>query len=338
MLYVAVSDRPINTKAFIQMHDEAFSYFEGVTEECVYDQTKLVALKEEFREVWFNEAFYQYATVARFDVRVCEGYDPESKGKIEAGVKYVKNNFLYGEEFTDFAALTERRLQWIEEANLRIHGSTKKRPQEEYKQQEKAMMRAYLRPFFLAEADTGACRGVDKTSLISYKANNYSVPMQYQSSTVRVKEEGTTVVIRDNASLAVIATHALCERKGEIIKNTNHYRDHAQLISEKEAEIAERIGKENAGALCTIIKRTSPKIYKDQLAGLLQVLKKYEDTLYEAISALVKRPRLTVSFMRDFLGAFYSQRHLQVKEETRIPSPGILSAYGAVVPPTGKEA
>ncbi len=27
-------------------------------------------------------------------MRVCKGYDPESKGKVESGVKYVKNNFF----------------------------------------------------------------------------------------------------------------------------------------------------------------------------------------------------------------------------------------------------
>lgn len=78
LMYVTVTDKPINTKMFINMHDEAFSYFGGLVEECVYDQTKLVAIKEEYREVWFNEEFYRYAAYCRFDIRVCEGYDPES--------------------------------------------------------------------------------------------------------------------------------------------------------------------------------------------------------------------------------------------------------------------
>jgi len=82
MMYVSISDKPVNTNIFIQLHDEAFSFLGGIADECVYDQTKLVAIKEEFREVWFNEEFYRYATLAGFDIRVCEGYDPESKGKV----------------------------------------------------------------------------------------------------------------------------------------------------------------------------------------------------------------------------------------------------------------
>ena len=35
------------------------------------------------------------------------GYDPESKGKVEAGVKYVKSNCLYGETFENWSALEQ---------------------------------------------------------------------------------------------------------------------------------------------------------------------------------------------------------------------------------------
>ena len=81
----------------------------------MYDQTKLVVIHEEFREVRYNEAFYNYATSACYDLRVCEGYDPESKGKVESGVKYVKEDFFYGEEFTSPSDLNQRLSSWIDD-------------------------------------------------------------------------------------------------------------------------------------------------------------------------------------------------------------------------------
>jgi hypothetical protein len=325
LIHVSASDKPINTKAFIWMHNEALCYFDGCMEECVYDQTKLVAIKEEFREVWFNEDFYRYASVAGFDIRVCEGYDPESKGKVESGVKYVKNNFFYGEEFASFDELKKRLLNWITEiANLRIHGTTQQKPSEVYETRERQVMKPYLRPAFITQDDSGAARGVDKTSLVSYKSSKYSVPMKYQSSTVRVKEEGAKLVVRDSESSEVIATHDISQRKGEIIKNNNHYRDYQKLTSDREQEISEIIGAELSEALCRIIKATSPKIYKDQLAGLIQVLRKrqhpdgeenieenIEENLKEALSHLKERPRLTVTFIREYLTAFYRPKHGQ---------------------------
>src|SRR5690606_10898094 len=92
LMYVGVSFRPLNTEAFLQMHDEAFRYFGGLLEECVYVQTKLVVLEEQYRELKLNQRFHEYATAAGFRIHACEGYDPESKGKVEAGVKYVKQD------------------------------------------------------------------------------------------------------------------------------------------------------------------------------------------------------------------------------------------------------
>ena len=307
MMYVSLSNKPVNTDTFIKLHDEAFSFFGGIVDECVYDQTKLVAIKEEFREVWFNEEFYRYATLAGFDIRVCRGYDPESKGKVEAGVKYVKNDFFYGDDFLSLAALKEDLLTWLTTvANVRIHGTTKKVPRQCYVSEEKDNMKPYLRPDFLL-TNHGEKRLVDKTSLISYKSNKYSVPMKYQSSTVFVKEDETRLVIKDIDSFQTIATHDIHEAKGKIIKNNNHYRDYEKRISESEGEVCSLIGKDLAERLCKVIKITSPKIYKDQLAGLLHVLKCHlkHEGFEKPLGVLAERPRLKVSFIRDYLSAYY---------------------------------
>ena len=327
LMYVGLSDRPIDTSCFISLHDEAFKYFDGVMEECVYDQTKLVAIKEEFREVWFNEEFYRYATFSNFDIRVCEGYDPESKGKVESGVKYVKNDFFYGEEFIDFDNLKQDLREWLDKtANVRQHGTTKKMPRQIYDEQEHQNMRPYLQPFFLKSKSPGQSRQVDKTSLISYRSNKYSVPMKYQSVTVVVEEEDGKLIVRDIGNKEVIAIHNICEEKGKIIKNRNHYRDHAKLVTDREDEVGMIIDRDLAGRICNVIKKTSPKIYKDQLVGLIKVLKQYinNSDITEVLNILAARERLTVSFIKVYLEAFYNNR--QEVEESR-QTTGILTQY-----------
>ena len=123
LMHVSVSAQPIDTQILIHQHDAAFRYFGGRPQECVYDQTKLVVINETFRELELNQRFHQYATAAGFTIRVCEGYDPESKGKVEAGVKYVKQNGFYGEEFKDWRELDQYVKDWLETiANQRLHG------------------------------------------------------------------------------------------------------------------------------------------------------------------------------------------------------------------------
>jgi len=98
-MYVSFQNRPYKTDDFIKAHLEAFRYFGGVSKEYVYDQTKLVVIKEKYREVWFNEQFHQFALKYEFLPVVCEGYDPESKGKVERSIRYIKEDFLYGDIF-----------------------------------------------------------------------------------------------------------------------------------------------------------------------------------------------------------------------------------------------
>ena len=309
-MYVAASKRPINTEMFIRMHDEAFRHFNGVCEECVYDQTKLVVIREEFREVWLNERFYQYASAARFDIRVCEGYDPESKGKVESGVKYVKNDFFYGDTFDSFDQLKADLFNWVDTvANKRIHGTTKKRPAKVYSLVEQSAMKPYLQPGMIFDVNSQK-RNVDKTSLISYKSNKYSVPMIYQSSTVMIRQEDTKLIIYNPESSDMIAEHNICEGKGHIIKNTNHYRDPRKRIKDLEGDIAGIVGNELGQKLCTILKASSPKIYRDQFTGLIKVIKRYsdKDDINNPLGLLAERPRLTVTFIKDYLEAFYSNK------------------------------
>jgi transposase len=191
LMYVAASTRPIDTAELIRMHDAAFRYFGGCPRECVYDQTKLVVIEEQFRELILNARFARYAATVGFRIHACEGYDPESKGKVEAGVKYVKRDGLYGETFADVAELHAHLRRWLDEvANVRVHGVTGELPRERYARAEQAAMRAYLIPTGLEElsGEAGLTRLADKTGLIAYKANKYSVPLAYQRARVGVCE------------------------------------------------------------------------------------------------------------------------------------------------------
>lgn len=129
MMFVHFQNRPYKTKDFIKAHLAAFQFFGGVAKEYVYDQTKLVVIEEKYREVWFNKEFHQFANKYDFLPVVCEGYDPESKGKVERAVQYVKKDFLYGEYFSDINALKRASKKWLNEvANNRIHATTKRKP------------------------------------------------------------------------------------------------------------------------------------------------------------------------------------------------------------------
>ena len=333
MIFVSLSDSPINTQDFIRMHDEAFSFFEGRPQECVYDQTKLVVLKEEYREVLFNELFYQYATTAGFEARVCRGYDPESKGRVEAGVKYVKRDFFYGDCFSSFADLQRRLGQWVREvANQRIHGTTREVPQSVWQIREQPKLKPYLKPAMELLTPKGEFRKVDKTSLISFKSVKYSVPMLYQSSRVIVELKDKHLLIYSPETGEEIARHLISRQKGKTVKNTNHYRDYNKDISSFEASIKELAGISLGNDLCYRLKREFPKHYKDQLVGLRKVLSGYQtkNDLAVPLGHISARHGLRVTFIRDYLEAYYctSKEKVSDFEELGPYVTGDLSVYG----------
>ena len=315
LMHVSLSDKPINTEMLIKQHDAAFRNFGGMPEECVYDQTKLVVISEIFRELNLNQRFHQYATAAGFRIHACEGYDPESKGKVEAGVKYAKQNGLYGESFANWADLEHYFSDWLDNtANQRLHGSTGKKPQPYYEQAEKSHMLSYLTPSCVQvnPLDTVVTRKADKTGLIAWQSNKYSVPMIYQSARVGVNNKSGQLLISDLETGEIIAEHLIRLEKGQVIKNRDHYRDKAQRIESLEADVLQLLGQtENSQALCALLKTTSPSIYKDQLVGAKQILnahiKQYGEITTQLLARLIDTPRLTATGFRDRLAAY--QQH-----------------------------
>ena len=339
LMHVTVSAQAIDTQTLIYQHDAAFRYFGGMPQECVYDQTKLVVIHEIFRELELNQRFHQYATTVGFHIRVCEGYDPESKGKVESGVKYVKQNGLYGETFTDWTCLETYMAEWLDTvANKRMHGTTGQQPWVHYDHEEKIKMQSYLTPSCLENKSSAQeTRQVDKTSLISWQSNKYSVPMAYQSAKVGVLAQAGQLLIKDLANGKQIAEHVISLEKGQIIKNTHHYRDMKQRVETLEAALSEQLGDKDSRRLCVLLKASSPKIYKDQLLGAKQVIAKHTVQHGEINADLLERiltsTRLTASQLRDKLEAYQLSpgRLSTATADQFVPdSSGALAGYAAL--------
>ena len=304
LMYVVASLSPVDTDAFIRMHDAAFRYCGGCPRECVYDQTKRVVIEEEFRELTLNSRFAEYATRSGFGIRVCEGYDPESKGKVEAGVKYVKRDGFYGEEFRTAEDMHGYLAAWLDEvANDRIHGMTAEQPRTRFDREEANAMQTYNASIGQPTGHDAVTRQADRTGLISWQGNRYSVPMNWQRQTVWVRETDGHIAVLD-ATRQEIARHELLAGKGGLRRNSDHYRDKEAAIQQLETEIAGILQPLAAPPLLALIKRTSPKIYKDQLAGIRKLLRDHPEPIKpDVLDWICDRPALTATKLRELLAA-----------------------------------
>lgn len=117
--------------AFLVCHEQAFSYLGGVPEHILYDRTKTVWLRDDLRgDPVFHPGLLDFAQHYGFQPRLCHARRPQTKGKTESGVGYVKKNFWPRvRDYERAYDLVEERSKWLAEtANVRIHGTTGERP------------------------------------------------------------------------------------------------------------------------------------------------------------------------------------------------------------------
>src|SRR5690606_8186210 len=91
--YVEWLDRSFTTQDVIQTHENAFQFFGGIPYELVYDQDSLIVVSENAGDLVLTSEFQSYREERKLNLFVCRKADPESKGRIENVVGYVKKNF-----------------------------------------------------------------------------------------------------------------------------------------------------------------------------------------------------------------------------------------------------
>lgn len=140
--------------------------------------------------VRFNARFFAYAGYHGFRAHACNPGRGNEKGRVEDGVKFVRNNFWPGRSFKDFHDLTEQARIWVTEiANRRVHRATRRIPELVFAAEEKAKL-APLRPDRY-DTDEVFTKEVPPNFHLTYETNRYSVPwtMVGQVITVRVSED-----------------------------------------------------------------------------------------------------------------------------------------------------
>lgn len=207
-------DRPFRMKDFISFHYKCFAFFQGVPQEIYYDRTKLALIEEVQDEKYkLPEEFLVMSTKYRFNPKYCKGYDPESKGKIEAVVKYSKNNFARGRVFKDLDDWNRRFLSWLDRTgNKKIHEITKKVPAEEF-----VLEKPTLQPTLLTDISS-IPYSLRKDNTVMYRGNRYAVPKGTYSENkkVLVVHKGNHLTVAEITG-EFLAEHEVPETKGNLV-------------------------------------------------------------------------------------------------------------------------
>lgn len=178
-MYIEFSRR-CDIRSFMRCFINAIEYFGGVPKVMLMDRMKTVILGiGDDRKPRWHPLFADFAATLGMIPKVCRVRRPQTKGKVERAVRFVKENFLPGRTFVDLADLNAQARLWCDAKNRRIHGTTGERPVDRLPREE-------LKPL-PSEETLAAFRRVSQDGFVSYDDVRYVVPWVYSHREAMVR-------------------------------------------------------------------------------------------------------------------------------------------------------
>ncbi len=218
MQYVEFTQRQ-DAETLLNCMVHAFEFFGGVTQTVLTDNMKTVVLDRVDGQPRFHTKMLDFASYYGFVPRVCHPYRPQTKGKIESTIRYIKSSFWPGIVFDSIEDLNRQALAWCGEANGRVHATTREVPQVRLPHEGLTPLNG--QPVY----DTAyvSHRQVAKDCLVAYRGNRYSVPHAHAGRSVMVREPLDSGMIRLFHQQELIAVHRLSAAKGAMVTDPSHY-------------------------------------------------------------------------------------------------------------------
>ena len=198
----------------------ALEFFGGSPRAVIVDNLKAAVLNGSGRAACFHPEFLALCGYYCLQPIACERRDPESKGIVEAGVRYVKHNALAGradelicfDDYLDWAPLWRDCV-----ANVRAHETTREAPVDRFPRE-----RSLLRPLPAIRFDTDEILPavVSPHARIEFDGNRYSVPPQLARRPVTVRASHNMVRVLHQGH--VVAEHVRCYERGQSIVLPDH--------------------------------------------------------------------------------------------------------------------
>lgn len=255
---------------------------------------------------------------------------PRHKGKIESGIKYVKNNALKRRQFERLADENAHLAAWeTNTAGLRIHGTTKQQVRRRFEETERSALLPLPTtrfPFFYE-----AQRVVHKDGHIEVDKAYYSVPPEYLGRTVWVRWDSRLVRVF-NAHFTEIALHPKQEAGRFSTAGQHLAAEKIALVECGATELLRRarlIGPQTGRWAEAMLKNRGIEGVR-VLVGLLGLVRRHADTTVERACELAAgHGAYRLKNLRALMQVPVEQGQLEFMADH--PLIRSLKAYGAVV-------
>ena len=265
-------------------HRRAFEWFAGVPERIVIDNAKCAITKACAQDPVVQRAYAECAEGYGFKIDPCPPHDPQKKGIVEAGVKYVKGNFLPLREFRDLADLNAQAKAWVmETAGQRIHGTTRQPPLALFALEQPLLK---LLPAIAPDLGTWHRVSVHKDCHVQLERILYSAPFALVGKTLWLRATDAAVALYED--YRHVATHPRGQRPGQRVTCKAHLPPEAQAFFAKDRQWCAAQAAEVGPQCRALIERLLADNVLERLRaaqGVLGLLKPYGAKRLEAACA-----------------------------------------------------
>jgi len=194
----------------------AFLFFGGTPAEIVVDNMLTAVIERQGSIVRFNEAFLDFLRIFKITPVACNPGAPHEKGKIEAAIKYIRQNFWPLRSFEDLTDVQCQVRQWLNGvANVRVHQTTGQRPDERFE-----TVKLNPLPDLLPDCREVYQLKVHKDFAVRFDGNTYTTPPWTIGKKLTVKADATTVTVYHRSKK--VAAHHRCWQRHCRIENKTH--------------------------------------------------------------------------------------------------------------------
>jgi hypothetical protein len=237
--YVIFQGQPFRTLEVIRLLLDCFDYFGGRPTELVIDQDRLMVVSENAGDIIYTKDFKHFIEEQELSLYVCRRADPETKGKVENLVKFVKGNFLSARDFEVVEEANAGVLKWLpRRANGKISQATKQIPAVLI-DKERAHLRPLRNSIFRKDSLVGREeRTANEKALISVKACNYQLPSKYRNKTVEIYTTEEELFVFDIFTGKEIVAYGLSLIPGQLISRRSCRRESEKTVEELKAAVS----------------------------------------------------------------------------------------------------
>lgn len=204
--------RDQSTDTWLRCHRNAFRFFNGVPKRVIIDNPKCAITRASFHDPEVSRSYGEFASSYGFKIAPCPPRDPKKKGRVEAGVKYVKRNFLPLRTFRSLQDANDQVTEWIlSTAGKRIHGTTKTPPLAAFEKTESCLLTPI--PEKTPEIASWAKAKLHGNCHLQYQKSYYSAPYRYVSRELWIRATVSTLQVYSGHEM--IAVHPRKNRPGD---------------------------------------------------------------------------------------------------------------------------